>query len=338
METKNRLVPATINGELEQVREYSFFQLNALLRQFCEIYNQTNEQGLALRYRALASLGFPASDIESGGWLGEADKQFIELTVSFMGLYGPASPLPVYYTERVLQSSDPRHPSRDLMDLFNHRLISLLQNCWEKYRYYIQYGADGADHYSRWLLSLAGLDQALLTDQATLKWYRLLPFAGLLARGNGSADVITKVIANYFKIAVVEVEPWVPRVMAVPECQCNEMGKTNARLGDDLIMGDTIQDSSSKFLLHLRSLSPNQYRLFLPGTSGFRELVELVQYLIKGAQDYDICLHRSSSFDVNMDQSQSDMAELGWNLTLGDRANQDTNEPTRICVSDYHSI
>ena len=149
METKNRLVSSAVSKELGRVGDYAFFQLNALLQQFRDVYNQTNEKPLDIRFRALASLGFPASDITVGQWIEEADREFIELTVSFMGLYGPASPLPVYYTERVLQSNDPQHPSRDLMDMFNHRLISLMQVCWEKYRYYIQYRSDGKDHYSR---------------------------------------------------------------------------------------------------------------------------------------------------------------------------------------------
>lgn len=338
MEAKNRLIPATVNSELEQVRDYSFFQLNALLREYCGIYNKTNDQALSLRYRALASLGFPAADIDSGAWVEEANQEFIELTVSFMGLYGPASPLPAYYTERVIQSTDPRHPSRDLMDLFNHRLISLLQSCWDKYRYYIHYDVGGDDHFSSWLLSLAGVQKTLLKDQSTLKWQRLLPYAGLLAKSSGSADLVKKIVSNYFDIPRVDVEPWIRRVMNVPSNQCSQVGMMNASLGEDLIMGDSVQDCNSKFLLHLYDLSPEQYRSFLPRGSSFDELVDLVKYLLKGAFDFDLCLHRGTVSDDDGCSGVKNDDELGWSLCLGGHESASSQEPARICVSDYQSI
>ena len=337
METKNRLIPDALDCELGRVEDYSFFQLNALLQQFRRVYNQTNEKPLDIRYRALASLGFPASDIASCHWLEEVNKEFVELTVSFMGLYGPASPLPAYYTERVLQSSDPKHPSRDLMDLFNHRLISLLQICWEKYRYFVRYETNGDDHYSQWLLALAGVDQSLLKNHGCLKWHRLLPLAGVLAGANGSADCMSKVIAHYFGIPKVEFEPWVARKIEVPRLQCNAMGMKNTRLGSDLVVGDQIQDCMGKFHIHLKGIDTDLYRAFLPGGTCFDELVELMQLLMVDPFDYEFWLHPAQS--VSSDRDGAGGLELGWNLNLG-QIDDGSNvvEPVRICVTDYRSI
>lgn len=336
METKNRLISSAVSNELGRVGDYSFFQLNALLQQFCEVYNQTNEKPLDIRYRALASLGFPASDIARGRWVEAVDREFIELTVSFMGLYGPASPLPVYYTERVLQSNDPLHPSRDLMDMFNHRMIGLMQVCWEKYRYYIQYRIDGKDHYSRWLLGLAGVNQSLLKEQTRLKWHRLLPFAGVLAGANGSADFMAKIIARYFRIPTVEFEPWVRRTIEVPSVQCNSMGLRNASLGNDLIMGDTLQDCMGKFNLHLKGLDHQLYRSFLPDGAHFDELIELLQLLMVDPFEYEFWLHPNP--DSDEESSQEVGWELGWNLALGQPNGPNASDPVRICVTDYRSI
>ena len=336
METKNRLISSAVSNELGRVADYSFFQLNSLLRQFREVYNQTNEKPLDIRYRALASLGFPASDIAAGQWGEELDREFIELTVSFMGLYGPASPLPVYYTERVLQSNDPLHPSRDLMDIFNHRLISLMQVCWEKYRYYIQYRIDGKDHYSRWLLGLAGVNQSLLQEQTRLKWHKLLPFAGVLAGANGSADSMAKVIARYFCLPAVEFEPWVQRTIEVPAVQCNSMGVRNACLGSDLIMGDSLRDCMGKFNIHLKGLNHQQYRAFLPDGFYFDELIELLQLLMVDPFEYELWLHpEPGACGESMEETG---LELGWSLALGQPDGAQASEPVRICVTDYRSI
>lgn len=336
METKNRLISSFVSSELGRVNEYAFYQLNALLKQFCSLYNEASDKPVNLRYRALASLGFPASDIAGGAWLEEPNEDFIELTVSFMGLYGPASPLPAYYTERVLQSSDPQHPSRDLMDLFNHRLISLLQTCWEKYRYYIQYSVDGGDHYSRWLLSMAGVDQALLKESGRLKWHRLLPFSGVLANGSASADAMAKVLSSYFSIPEVVFEPWVIRTIEVPESQCNAMGMKNARLGEDLFIGDSIQDCNGKFNLHLKGLGSQLYRHFLPGGEQFDELVDLLQFLMVDPLEYELWLHPVPA-GHKVARQVGAPRELGWDYVLGDDDFSDI-EPVRICVSDHRSI
>lgn len=337
METKNRLISSFVNSELGRANEYAFYQLNALLKQYCGLYNEAHDKKVNLRYRALASLGFPASDIASGDWLEEPDEDFIELTVSFMGLYGPASPLPVYYTERILQSTDPQHPSRDLMDLFNHRLISLLQTCWEKYRYYIQYSVDGKDHYSRWLLSMAGVDQVLLKEQSRLKWHRLLPFAGVLAGGNSSPDAMAKILCAYFGLPEIHFEPWVVRTISVPENQCNSMGRKNARLGSDLFMGDTIQDCNGKFNLHVKGLASHQYRSFLPGGNQFDELIDLMQFLLVDPLEYELWLHPASFQSEYEDESNGEARELGWDLVLGDDR-MSFAEPVRICVPDHRSV
>lgn len=53
-----------------------------------------------VRFRAVPSLGFPAADIDSARQLANG---LIELQVNFMGLYGPSSPLPAYFTEAVIE-------------------------------------------------------------------------------------------------------------------------------------------------------------------------------------------------------------------------------------------
>ncbi|MFT4928255.1 MAG: type VI secretion system ImpH/TssG family protein [Phenylobacterium sp.] len=53
----------------------------------------------AVRFRSVVSLGFAAADIDSCHKVSEG---LVELSVNFMGLYGPTSPLPAYFTEAVI--------------------------------------------------------------------------------------------------------------------------------------------------------------------------------------------------------------------------------------------
>ena len=60
-----------------------------------------------------------------------------------MGLYGPSSPLPNHYTEDVLWASADEDAARSFLDLFNHRLISLVFRAWEKYRQPFRFAQSG---------------------------------------------------------------------------------------------------------------------------------------------------------------------------------------------------
>ncbi len=335
METTNRLSAPGLSEQLLNVRSFSFYQLNSLLKRFAELHNRMTDDNVAIRYRSMPSLAFPPADVDRCDWREEGSRQFLEVTCAFMGLYGPASPLPVYYTERVIQSRDATNPSRDLMDLFNHRLISLLQRCWEKYRYFIQYDPNGVDQYTGWLLSLAGLDAQVLPERSRLRWYKLLPYVGLTSQNVCSADLLNKMVQNYFDIPTAEVEPWIRREIIIPDSQLNAMGMRNCGLGTDLILGSEMFDCSGKFMLHLKNLSLEQYHGFFPGEEPFYELIELVRYVLKDPLEFDLCLHLEHGHRDLDHLRESHQQRIGWDFVLGDLERSRLCEPVRINVSDY---
>ena len=89
-------------------------------------------QAERLRLVGCPSLSFPASDIAS---ISRADDDRITIEVASFGLYGPASPLPTYMTQRIIDEHiEGEHRIRGLVDILNHRLITLLWRVWQKYR------------------------------------------------------------------------------------------------------------------------------------------------------------------------------------------------------------
>ena len=88
---------------------FSFFQLVRLLTDQRPGSVPPGGEGPAcreaVRFRASASMGFPASDVasveERPDPAGEGASRFL-LTVNFFGLYGPASPMPNHFTEEIL--------------------------------------------------------------------------------------------------------------------------------------------------------------------------------------------------------------------------------------------
>ncbi len=337
MESKIRSTADPVTQRLECVKEFSFFQLNDMLQRLSQQRQQkgsgeAEQLPLAIRYRALASLGFPASDVASCRITKTVDKEFLDLHVSFLGLYGPASPLPVYYTERVIQNSEADHPSRDFMDVFNHRMISLLQRCWDKYRYYCQYRDKGKDRYSRWFLSIAGIDVERVSQLSELRWHRLMPMVGILSNNVGSADLLARLIKYYFRLYRVEIKPWVARTVRIPADQCNSMGLAHCQMGSSLVLGEDIQDCSGKFELHLYGLSHRQYRRFLPGNPHYREVLGLVQLTQKVPLEFDLHLHPQQEATDLFLTAAIEQQQLGWSAVLGDSQGF---EPTKVCVTDY---
>lgn len=92
-----------------------------------------------IRLRPDLSLALPAADLEALGYLpGSHDSVPFRalVVVNFFGLYGATSPLPVWYTEALLHDAEALPAdvdgsvsegslTREFLDLFNHRLLSL---------------------------------------------------------------------------------------------------------------------------------------------------------------------------------------------------------------------
>ena len=75
-----------------------------------------------------------------------------------MGLTGPQGVLPLPYSALVVERMRERDTSmRDFFDIFNHRMISLFYQAWEKYRFTIPYERGERDRFSHHLLALIGL-------------------------------------------------------------------------------------------------------------------------------------------------------------------------------------
>ena len=89
-----------------------------------------------------------------------------EWSVNFMGLAGPVGRAPL----RLLGIDRGSHPESrpgagGVPRIFNHRMISLFYQAWEKYRFPVAYERDGKDRLSRYLMSVdrpgdAGLAEA----------------------------------------------------------------------------------------------------------------------------------------------------------------------------------
>src|SRR5271169_6901765 len=111
----------------EEPYRFSFFQavrtLERLLRERNAPGRFAHPQTEAVRFAAHNSNAFPASEIQSLQW---REGRAPLMVVNFMGLTGPQGVLPLYYTQFVAERVRAKDgSSRDFLDIFNHRMISL---------------------------------------------------------------------------------------------------------------------------------------------------------------------------------------------------------------------
>src|SRR5205807_1288066 len=166
----------------------------------------------------VAELSFPACDFEKVNGHGpvkppgEMVENFRELetpaemTVNFLGLAGGLGALDTPTTELVLERASRNDKYRlafkDFLDIFNHRLISLLYRIRKHHRIGLEVAEPGEDQVSGYLYSLIGLGTANLKGRMQVRDRALLHYAGILAQEPRSMAGLERILADYFQVNV----------------------------------------------------------------------------------------------------------------------------------------
>jgi type VI secretion system protein ImpH len=242
-----------------------------------------------MRFNAHSSFPFPASQIQHILWDGEVPV----LVVNFMGLTGPMGVLPLYYTEMLLDRVRNRdHAIVKFFDMFNHRMISLFYQAWEKYRFTIAYERGERDKFSHHLMDLIGIGTGNLADRLRVHDDSLLYYGGLLALRPRSAAALQRMIEDYFEVQVgIEqfTGQWF-RLSPKDLCVFDRASTESEQLGGGAIVGDEIWHQQSGVRLHIGPLGLNQYVDFLPSGSAYEPLQSLAKFAGRGELDFEVRL------------------------------------------------
>lgn len=253
-----------------------------------------------VRFATNPSLGFPPSEVESVVWSGPEGNERATITVNFMGLHGQASPLPLCYAQEMLW--DLQEPEgqrqRDFLDLFNHRMLSLLFRARQKYRYAQRFDRTGGDEFSRRVLALVGLDDEEVRAASGARFEQILRGLGVLANRHRSASGLEDMLRASFPGIDVSVLSCVSRRLPIPVDQrlylkaprrtAPRRGDALTGLGRDTCVGTTRVDSSSTFRVALGPMDFPEFRRFLPGEPDFDSLAALTRLYVQEPLDFDV--------------------------------------------------
>lgn len=276
-------------------------------------------------------INFPVGDIEQVSIFNDGSKQKFQFLVNFLGLQGATGPLPGSVLDEIAEEFYENEPIQTrYLDFFNHHFISVFHQIWRKYKYYIKFDSDFSDDYSKNILNLLGLSSESLSF-SHLNWNKIFYFIGLIQSGVRTSQVLEKVIRSYFNLETVNIDENIRQLVEIEPEQKNQLGMKNVMLGENFISGDKIESYSNKFRINIDNLTLDEFYQFLPNTTKYSHLKELICFLLKDPLPYDIALglhpNTRSSFILGEDNSSL----LGW-TTLMNPNSSDLHSLTKVLI------
>jgi type VI secretion system protein ImpH len=216
------------------------------------------------------------------------------MTVNFMGLAGAHGPLPGPFAETVLRSAVTGDTAaRDFLDIFNHRLVSLVYRVRRHHRIALGVAEPVDDDAARYLFALMGLGAPTLRRRLLPVQDRaLLFYAGLLSREVRPLSGLAAMLECQLGVPV-EGEPLVGGTFPIEPSHRTVIGPSgrNRRLGRDAVLGARYWDPSACVEIRVGPLDVADYLRLVPGTgdvpAGDRlaPLVMLVRFYAGAAID-----------------------------------------------------
>ncbi len=278
---------------LRRGREFELMQLLHLIELFAREAAAIGAQGPVarepVRLRPSLSLGFPPGDIAQCEWaVSPEGRGRLRITATFLGLYGSDSPLPAHFTEQLLDEQEADERVREFIDLFHHRIYSLLYRVWRKYRYYATFRADGRDPISEVVRGLLGIATAHLDENLRVSPLKLFRYVGLLSQRPRSAAGLRGQLADLFAGVAFDIRQCVDRWVWIQPSDRNALGLGKCTLGRDFLVGERMVDRSGKFRVCIGPVGFDDYVRFLPDGEATRELAEVVRFYCDDPLLFDV--------------------------------------------------
>jgi len=288
----------------------------------------------AVRFRAIVSHAFPAATVaEVRGPQTDARgrKTPSEMSVTFMGLTGPAGVLPQHYTALLIQRIRQKDFTlRDFLDLFNHRVVSLFYRAWEKYRFPIGYeraaGSGDEDAFTGCLYCLVGMGAKGLRRRLEFDDEAFLYYGGLLAHFPRSSVSLERMLADYFEMPT-EILQFRGQWLYLSEEDQSALPSArwprglNARLGVEVVVGERVWDIEGKFRVRLGPIGYRQFRRLTPAGDALNPLCQMIRCYAGPQFDFDVqpVLKAAEVPWCRLGGDGSDPSHLGWNTWVRSR-------------------
>ena len=279
-----------------------------------------------VRFRTSFDLGFAPSEIV-GLQLPEAGS-VPEMTVAMFGTGGPDGPLPTSFTEEILDRL--RHQDTALvafLDIFHHRLVSLLYRIHKVHRIALVSVAPDRTPFARYVLSLVGLGLPSLASQLAAP-SALLRYAGLLATTPRSAAGLDVLLTDYFGVPI-DVCQFEGAWYSLDPDQCTHIGVAgrNNAIGQNAVVGTRAWIQDAGVLLRIGPLTAAQFGEFLPQGGAHDALGEIVRFYAGAELKVRIQLLLRPE---DLSQARLGQSRIGWTGWLHTKEVERPDDQVRV--------
>lgn len=253
------------------------------------------------------------------------------LHTQVFGLGGPDGPLPYAYQEWLQQRARLKdYGTVAFLDLFQHRLLSLLYRVHCKYRVALPYTEPQQSPVYQQLKALCGLTPGAPHPtpgkESKLQERALIARAGLLANGRRSLSGFKNLLTHYFKLQSAPLMEdfqgdWLP----IPQSEQSVLGhnRRNLQLGRNALCGASVWDEHVGIRISIGPLDDAAGASFMPGGSAYKQLCGLVGFYF-GA---DLrCTLRLSFLQVSPMVLRHDHSQQANKLGIGSWLNRRTRK------------
>jgi type VI secretion system protein ImpH len=314
----------------ERPYQFDFFQalrrLEAVYRQRPRIGRSLRPTDDPIRLCQEPSLAFPPSTLAAfdPGQRGEVPR----LSVLFGGLLGPDGPLPLHLTEyardRIVNSGD--FTFARFLDLFHHRVLSLIYRVWADAQPTVQYDRPENDRFAAYIGSLVGIGTASLENRDAMPDLAKRFFAGRLVCQSRHPEGLRAMLSEFFRLSIRVVE-FVGQWLPLPDdCRC-VLGKSpinvprlvggpsaQAQLGISATIGERVWNCQTRFRIVAGPMALADYIRLLPGGPSLARLIAVVRNYAGLEMDWDVhlVLRRAEVPETRL----GSLGQLGWTTWL----------------------
>lgn len=272
----------------------------------------------SVRLSSVVSLGFQPSDVSKVSLSPQGGEAYT-LSTAVMSLAGAHGPLPLPFTESVLERTAARdHATADFLDIFNHRFLAFLYRSRKKHHIGLNWQSPQTSPLAACLdsLSALGLKAGLRAPLGEAAWLR---HAGLLGGAPRSMTGLLAMLSDRLGVSASGRQfcgGWrnlEPRDIARLSARAPSRGP---RLGRSAVLGKRVWDQSAGITLELSGLTLRRLRRLLKGGEEHELLKWMVRRYLQQDVGVEMALHVESRELKPSTLGQKEPLRLGWTSWL----------------------
>ena len=328
---------------LAQPQGFNLFQAISLLERSCPestAVGTGNGDKEAVRLSSLVSLGFQPSDVAKISWEPMDGKGF-KLSTPVMSLAGAQGPLPLPFTEMVLERSAARDTATaDFLDIFNHRFLSFLYRSRKKHHMGLQTRSPQHSTLAACLDSLSslGLNAPGSTDSGDVTWLR---HAGLMGGAPRSMTGLLAMISDRLNVRATGHQfcgAWRQLERRdIPILSTRHL-QSAPRLGKTAVLGSRVWDQSAGVRITLTPLSVARFRSLLKGGEDYALLKGMVLRYLQQDISVEVELQLDKKEIMPTVLGQKEPLRLGLTSWLMGSAPRNVNIPPARFTIEAHAV